>query len=97
MTGQEIIGQIERELITVMGPLASVIMKEKASQFGTTITDFPENKVAELVEEVSFEIHDYRRKVEFQRAALKILREASQRPAVSEKESELKVRGEKAR
>lgn len=85
MTREETIGLIERELTLVMGPLGPMIMKEKAAQFAESLSEFPEDRMAELVEEVSFEIQNRRRKVEFQRAALKILQEASRSPAAPEK------------
>jgi len=85
MVREEIMGRIERELTLVMGPLAPVIIRNKAAEFGKTMEDFPESKIAELVEEISFEIHNHLKKIEFQRAALKILREDSQRLIVSEK------------
>lgn len=97
MRGEEIIGQLERELTTVMGPLGPMIMKEKAAQFGKSLSDFPEDRMAELVEEISFEIQNRRRKVEFQRAALKILQEAPQRRAAPEKSNGLKGKREQKR
>ena len=72
---QEILGRIEREFTTVMGPLACVALRDKAAEFNESLDNFPSEKIAELVEEVSFEIQDPRRKVQFQRAALKVLRE----------------------
>jgi hypothetical protein len=94
MTGEEIIGRIEEELTMVIGPLGRVVMMDKAAQFGESVESFPADKMAELVEEVSFEIQNSRRKVEFQRAALKILREASQWPAAPENSNGLKVKRE---
>jgi hypothetical protein len=84
MTCEEIIAQIERELTLFMGPLAPVIMRDKAVEFGKKIDDFPKEKIAELVEEISFEIQNNLKKIEFQRAALRILREASQEAATAE-------------
>jgi hypothetical protein len=90
MTHREIYERIEEELRLVMGPLASVIMKEKTAEFGLEKEDFPEGRLAELVEEASFEIQNNRRKVQFQRAALAILREVPQQPAVPEKKAVVK-------
>lgn len=88
------IGRIQNELTMVIGPLGPVVMRDKAAQFGESMESFPEDKMAELVEEVSFEIQNNRRKVEFQRAALKILGEASQWPAAPGKSNDLKVKRE---
>jgi len=95
MKREEVIGRIERELVVFMGPLARVVMKDKAAELGKTIEDFPEEKLAELVEEASFEIKNNRRKVEFQRAALEILRQVSPPPVARKQSIGLKVkRGE---
>ncbi len=75
VSSQEILGRIQRELTVAMGPLAPVVLKDKAAEFNEDIDDFPGEKIAELVEEVSFEIQNHRRKLQFQRAALKVLRE----------------------
>lgn len=66
----------------VMGPLAPAIMRHKAAEFGKSIDDFPHDRIAELVEEISFEIQNPVKKVEFQRAALKLLGDASGQSAV---------------
>ena len=87
MTRREIYERIEEELTLVMGPLAPVIMTEKAAEFGLKKEEFPEGRLAELVEEASFEIQNNRRKVQFQRAALAILREVPQQPPVPEKKA----------
>lgn len=78
MTPHGILERIQRELTLFMGPLAPVILSDKAAEFEMNMSDFPSDRIAELVEEVSFEIQNHRRKVEFQRAALRILREAAQ-------------------
>ncbi len=83
MTMQETLDRIEDELTEVMGPLAPVILKEKAAEFGMSIETLSADKVPELVEEASFEIQSHHRKMQFQRAALKILRDLPQEPVVS--------------
>lgn len=97
MTQEEIVVQIERQLAEYMGPLASVVIKDKAAEFGKNLDEFPEHKLAELVEEVSFEIQNNRRKIEFQRAALEILREAPSPPVAPVKRSGLTVKREEKR
>ncbi|NQT84052.1 hypothetical protein HQ563_13585 [bacterium] len=84
MTREDIIGRIEQELTLFIGPLAPVVMRDKAAEFGKSIDDFPEDKLAELVEEVSFEIQNNQSKVEFQRAGLEILQETSHQPLALE-------------
>ncbi len=86
MSPQDILNRIQRELSLVMGPLAPVIMKHKAAEFGTSLAEFPLDRMPELVEEVSFEIQNHRRKVQFQREALKILRDAPVLPVVPKEE-----------
>ncbi len=88
------IERIQRELTMIIGPLAPVVMRDKAAQFGESVESFPEERMAELVEEVSFEIQNNRRKVEFQRAALKILGKTSQWPVAPAKSNGLKVKRE---
>jgi hypothetical protein len=78
MTLQEICDRIENELTEAMGPLALVVLKEKAAEFGVNMENLSPDKVPELVEEASFEIQNQRKKVQFQRAALRILRELPQ-------------------
>jgi hypothetical protein len=85
MTPQEIRDRIQAELTQVMGPLAPVILDEKAGEFGMSMENLSAGKMPELVEEASFEIQNHRKKVQFQRAALKILRELPRQPVVPEK------------
>lgn len=95
MTVQEVLERIQSELTEAMGPLASAVIEEKAAEFGMTPDCLPSEKVPVLVEEASFEIQNQRRKVEFQRAALEILKElpvevvaASAEPAARETQGE---------
>jgi hypothetical protein len=99
MTRQEALQRIQWELTLVMGPLAPVIVRNKATEFGNSTEDFPQDRLAELVEEVSFEVQNPRRKVEFQRAALKILKETpiagdAQRPLASFQDHVLRLKPE---
>jgi uncharacterized glyoxalase superfamily metalloenzyme YdcJ len=75
MTLQEVLQRIHSELTQAMGPLASALLEEKAAEFGMNLDTLPAEKVPVLVEEASFEIQNHRRKVQFQRAALEILRQ----------------------
>ena len=95
MTAQNLLRRIERELTLVMGPVAPVIIRDKTAEFGDSTQDFPQESLAELVEEVSFEIHNSRKKAMFQRAALNILRDVSGEPDVAENDHALKVEPEK--
>jgi len=83
MTLKEVCDRIQVELTQVMGPLAPLILKEKAAEFGMSMDNLSAEKMPELVEEASFEIQSHRKKVQFQRAALKILRELPQQPVVA--------------
>ncbi len=87
MTPQEVLDQIQAELTTVMGPLAPLIVRDKAAEFDVSVGDFPPERMPELVEEVSFEIQNCRKKVQFQRAALRVLRELPPQP-VADRESQ---------
>lgn len=75
MTVQKVLERIQSELTQAMGPLAPAVIEEKAAEFGMTPESVPSEKVPVLVEEASFEIQNHRRKVEFQRVALEILKE----------------------
>ena len=97
MTREEVIQNIARELTEYMGPLASVILKDKANEFGRGLDDFPQEKLAELVEEVSFEIQNDRRKVEFQRTALEILREVPFQAVTPRQPNGLRIKREEER
>jgi hypothetical protein len=75
MTLHEVLQRIQSELTRAMGPLSSAVIEEKVAEFGMTRESLSPQKLPGLVEEASFEIQNHRRKVEFQRAALRILRE----------------------
>lgn len=75
MTLQEVLERIQSEFTQAMGPLASAVIEEKATEFGMNLDSLPAEKVPVLVEEASFEIQNHRRKVQFQQAALEILKQ----------------------
>ncbi len=66
----DILNNICSELVRVMGPVAPVVMADKIKSLGATNEDFPTEKIAELVEIISYEIQDERSRIEFQKGAL---------------------------
>ena len=65
-----ILNNICSELVRVMGPIAPVVMADKIKSLGAADRDFPTEKVAELVEIISYEIQDEDSRAEFQKGAL---------------------------
>jgi len=66
----EILSSICSELVKVMGPLAPAVMADKITSLGMAEGDFPMERIARLVEVLSFEIHDGASRAEFQKGAL---------------------------
>ncbi|MBN2090586.1 DUF4388 domain-containing protein [candidate division KSB1 bacterium] len=62
--------KIEKELTNVIGPLAPVIIDEAIELLGETRSNFPQNKIAALVENVSQEIQDETRRLKFSQIML---------------------------
>ena len=66
----DILNNICSELVRVMGPVAPVVMADKIKSLGAATEDFPMEKIAELVEIISYEIQDEESRAEFQKGAL---------------------------
>lgn len=64
-----IIERIARDLSSVIGPMARVILSEKIYQLASE-NEVPAHKIPDLIELSSLDIKDTNRRTEFQRAAL---------------------------
>jgi hypothetical protein len=53
------------EAMNVMGPLASVIVREHVASLGESMKTFPKTRLPELLESLSKEILDEKRKIDF--------------------------------
>ena len=65
--------QIEHELTRVMGPVAALIIDDEVTALGADRDSFPRDRMAELVEKVSFEIADEGKRASFQQIMLKAI------------------------
>jgi DNA repair exonuclease SbcCD ATPase subunit len=61
----EFFDHVTNELIQVIGPMASVIIRDHVEAFGESIEKFPQTRVTELLKIVSEEIPDNNRKNSF--------------------------------
>ena len=59
-----------------MGPMAPVIIEDQVAEMEERISDFPQDRAAELVEGISMEISDEGKRVDFQKEMLEVLRKA---------------------
>ena len=62
--------QMEHELTKVMGPVATLIIDDEVAALGADKDAFPRDRMAELVEKVSSEIADERKRANFQQSML---------------------------
>ncbi len=65
--------QMEHELTKVMGPVATLIIDDEVAALDADKDAFPRHRVAALVEKVSSEIADERKRANFQQAMLKAI------------------------
>ena len=70
MKENDIISAICSELLKVMGPISPIIISEKIKSLDLSRDDFPMDKIGQLVERISDEIHDQKGKAEFQKGAI---------------------------
>lgn len=62
------------ELVRVMGPIAPVVMNDKIHDLGMKAENFPLDRIAQLVEVLSYEIQDDEGRAQFQKGALNELK-----------------------
>jgi len=77
MSVNDIINAICSQLVNVMGPIAPIAVSEKIKSLGATKEDFPMDKIAQLVERLSYEIYDEKSRAEFQKGALEQIKQFS--------------------
>jgi predicted regulator of Ras-like GTPase activity (Roadblock/LC7/MglB family) len=65
--------QMEHELTRVMGPVAVLLIDDGVAALGAARDSFPRDRVAELVEKVSFEITDEGKRASFQQTMLEAI------------------------
>jgi hypothetical protein len=58
----------------VMGPMGPVIIEDEIKMLGEDRNAFPQDKASELVERVSLEISDNKKRAEFQKQMVVLLR-----------------------
>lgn len=66
--------QIGRELARAIGPLAQIILDEEMDKLGETRTEFPVDRIPDLVERVSEAIDDDTKRITFQQVMLEAIR-----------------------
>jgi len=65
---------IAKEFVRVIGPIGPILIEEEIANLGEGRENFPRDKVAMLVERVSAQINDEKKKVNFQRIMLEAIR-----------------------
>jgi hypothetical protein len=74
IVGRAFFNTMQQELTLVMGPMAPVIIEDQVADMDETISVFPGDRAAELVEGISMEISDEAKRVDFQKKMLEILK-----------------------
>lgn len=65
---------IEKEFVRVVGPIGPILIEEVIENLGESRETFPRDKVSALVERVSSQIPDEKKRLNFQRIILKAIR-----------------------
>lgn len=74
IVGRTFFNTVQQELTLVLGPMAPVLIEEQVADMDETISAFPRERAAELVEGISMEISDEQKRVDFQKRMLEILK-----------------------
>ena len=74
IVGKAFFDLVQRELTSVMGPMAVVIVEDHVSEMNEKASAFPGERAAELIERISLEISDEGKRVSFQKRMLEILK-----------------------
>lgn len=73
--GKDFFNQLSTELSRAMGPIADVVIEDEINEMGENPNRFPAHRAAELVDVLARQILREERKVAFQQAMVKKLRE----------------------
>jgi hypothetical protein len=73
--GRDFFNYLSAELSRAMGPIADVVIEDEISEMGENQSKFPAHRAAELVDMLARQILREERKVAFQQAMVKKLRE----------------------
>jgi hypothetical protein len=73
--GRDFFNYLSTELSRAMGPIADVVIEDEIIEMGESQTKFPAHRAAELVDMLARQILREERKVAFQQAMVKMLRE----------------------
>lgn len=65
---------ISKEFVRVVGPIGPILIDEEIANLGESREDFPRDKVSSLVERVSAQIPDEKKRLNFQRIILEAIR-----------------------
>ncbi|MBI5305796.1 MAG: MarR family transcriptional regulator [Chloroflexi bacterium] len=65
---------VAREFARVIGPMASIIIEDEIAALGETREQFPRDRIAELVEDISAEVRDDAKRLRFQQIMLDAIR-----------------------
>jgi len=71
----KVIAMVRTEFTRAIGPMAHVVLDELLASFGPASGALPAEKLPELIEKLGWEIHSDRRRVAFQKQALRRLQE----------------------
>jgi len=66
------------QLSLAMGPIAGYIIEEEIQEFGCSMAEVPRQRAAELVDRLSRQIQRQEKKIAFQQALLKKIKELAQ-------------------
>ena len=65
---------VEKELARIIGPLAAIVLDDSIQSLGESRDAFPKDKLPDLVENLSNEISDPRKLIDFQKNMLEIIK-----------------------
>lgn len=80
MSSVRAIELIRAEFTRAIGPMAHVLLDQMLKSVAMTPEEFPAGKLPELVEKLSWEIQSERRRIAFQKTALKQLQALQNEP-----------------
>jgi hypothetical protein len=69
VTSRKFFDELSALLTEAMGPMASVVLRDRVIKLGESLDQFPESKLGTLIDAVSHEILDASMKQDFQRLA----------------------------
>lgn len=74
LLGASFFNNMENVLVKIIGPVAPFVIEDVLSDINLTRTKYPSERVAELIELISDEIHDESKKIKFQSEMLEFIK-----------------------